>query len=158
MSQTNEESFQNRPPFIMNESEKVWSNHQVRKNIMNENFKNETDPSPESGDTGRQFETLSDAIKAGTSEGAAKAREKAPELKTGVVDAVHDLAYGLAYGSVFAGAFINELIPKAVREGLYKGAEAGKAAGAKACEQVQETLSPDAKHAGESDNTNPSFS
>ena len=125
---------------------------------MNENLSNDAGQSPDTDDAGRQFESVGDAIKAGTSEGAARARETAPELKTGVAHAIHDVAYGLAYGSVFAGAFINELIPKTFREGLSKGADAGKAAGMKACEKVHETLSPDSSQVGETDTTNRSFS
>ncbi len=120
---------------------------------MNEESQN----TPEVENTGkRSYETFAEAMKTGTSEGVAKAREQVPVFKSGVANAIHDVAYGLAYGSVFTGAFINELIPKNIREGLAKGADAGKAAGRKACEKVHESLSSDDEIKTPED-TNPSF-
>ncbi|MDA7892096.1 hypothetical protein N9C66_05560 [Akkermansiaceae bacterium] len=125
---------------------------------MSEKFNQNPENSCEGSESKPQFDSFGEAFKAGTTDGAAKAREKVPGFKTGVADAVHDIAYGLAYGSVFAAAFINELIPANIRDGLSRGAEDGKAAGKKACDTVQDALGPDDKSIEGSDITNPSFS
>ena len=78
---------------------------------MSEKFNQNPENSCEGSESKRQFDSFGEALKAGTTDGAAKAREKAPGLKTGVADAVHDMAYGLAYGSVFAAAFIKNFKP-----------------------------------------------
>jgi len=90
----------------------------------------------------RQFDTMSDAIKAGKQEGSAKAREAAPSLKSCVAEAFHDLAYGVAYGAFFTGSFANELVPKTVKNGLSKGAKAGRDAAQKARNKAAEAFSP----------------
>ena len=111
---------------------------------MNEPF-NESPEIPETDaptQTKREFGSVSEAIEAGRTEGAAQARSKAPELKSGVASVVHDLAYGLAFGTVFTGAFVNELIPEKIREGLSKGADAGRKAGKAACDKASKAMNP----------------
>lgn len=104
----------------------------------------------------RRFDNLGEALKAGSEDGAAKAREKGPQLKSGVADMVHDLAYGVAYGSVFAGAFLQELLPKSVRDGLSKGLAAGKEAGKKSGARFGDVMVADVEEGPNV--TNPTFS
>lgn len=112
-------------------------------NSMNEEKNNfqDTPPTEAPAPAKREFNSTSDAFKAGREDGAAKAREKSPEFLSGMANALHDLAYGVAYGTVFAGAFANELIPENIRNGLFKGAEAGKKDGKSACQKTTETFS-----------------
>jgi len=57
-----------------------------------------SDQNPDSkAETKSSYETFTEAIDAGKSDAAEKAREAFPDLKEGVANAMHDLAYGMIF-------------------------------------------------------------
>lgn len=142
----------------MNVLRRVWSNPREQNKTMTEDHSQTPLQDDSATDDKRRFDSVTDALRAGKDDGAAKAREKCPQLKSGVANVVHDVAYGLAYGSTFAGAFLQELLPQSVREGFSKGASDGKEAGQAASTKVVEAVSSGSESQADLNDPKPSFS